>query len=185
MHENVDLTLKPTSFAGIGRLKDVTSVWKGKTAADSQRDQHVSRTFSTLENCGFWVYKLNCIGHRRFLFFPRRAETSFLLQTSFSLPQTADVSSNDFHVYSQLTAYVHAVRRILSKQHFNGQMTGKLLPHDDEYFRHLLWYLFINATLCCREIPKIFGIKSNKTAPWKTDFLKQRLILRQGLEQHK
>lgn len=70
-------TLKPTSFAGSRRLKDVTSVWKGKTAADSQWDQHVSRTFSTLENCRIWVYKLNCVGHRRFLFSPRQAETSF------------------------------------------------------------------------------------------------------------
>lgn len=154
-------TLKPTSFAGIGRLKDVTSVWKGKTAADSQRNQHVSRTFSTLwKIADSWFISLFVLVTEGFCFFPPPSRNE-LSQTSFSLPQTADVSSNNFHVYSQLTACVHAVRRILSKQHFNGQMTGKLLPRDDEYFRHLLWYLFINATLCCREIPKIFGMKSN------------------------
>lgn len=156
-------TLKPTSFAGTGRLKDVTSVWKA--AADSQRDQHVSRTFSTLwkiADSGFII--LIVLVTEGFCFLPAELKQAFT-----NKPFTASDCRQ-----------AHPV-----KTNFNGQMTGKLLPHDDEYFRHLLWYLFINATLCCREIPKIFGMASNKTAPWKTDFLKQRLILRWGLEQHK
>lgn len=71
-------TLKPTSFAGIGWLKDVTSVWKGKTAADSQWDQHVSRTFSILWKIADSRFiSLIVLVTEGFCFFPHCAETSF------------------------------------------------------------------------------------------------------------
>lgn len=127
-------------------------------------------SFLTMANSKFWVNKLNCVGHRMFLFLLklRRALTNkpFMAADCWRL-------GYNFHVYSYLAATYKSTGAPCQNNTFMDRWLKVMFLHK-EYFRYFFFFFYKtgillqrNTQTICQEArhdnKKVWGFGPEKT----------------------